>query len=517
MRSLTGGLGDVARRGAPLGDEVDLARDRVLIVRAQGGDREGFDELYLRYYRRLYRLCLRRLSDTHEAEDVAQESFVRAWRGLPQFCGERRFYPWLSVIAANLCTDVRRKRIRATPVPEFFAADTSASGTPPDEGVIGAVDAELVRRALSRLSERHQRVLRLREHEGLSYQAIADEEGVALSAVETLLWRARQALKREYSAAAEHRPAALVALSGLGALLRSLVRPARRVGSWLGHVSVPGTLATAGSAAAGTAVVVAATTGHLGPSSPAHVTASVVGSHPYGPVRDVASRSAAPSSAPSTPMPASSVVGGTRSGGPAVSGASGTTRSAWLAGNSSSGGRTGGPGATTGGTPPSGTVVSAAGGAGPNSGGLTTGVGAPVTPGAGGSPGTITQAAGGIAGGVSNTVTGALGGSAPNPGGTTGGVTPTLPGVAVPSPGPVGASPVPVGVSTLPVGVGAVPVTAGTAPLSGATQTVGQALGNIASATGASSPPLPAASPVAPSLPAPSPAVGVVPALRLCP
>ena len=60
---LTGGS---TARGV-LDDDVDLARDRVLVTRAQDGDRSAFDDLYLRYYRRLYRFCLRRLHDTHEA------------------------------------------------------------------------------------------------------------------------------------------------------------------------------------------------------------------------------------------------------------------------------------------------------------------------------------------------------------------------------------------------------------------------------------------------------------------
>ena len=108
----------VGSRGAR-DDDVDLARDRVLVTRAQEGDRAAFDDLYLRYYRRLYRFGLRRLHDTHEAEDVAQEAFARAWRALPAFAGDRRFYPWLSVIASHRCTDVLRRRNRSTPVAEF--------------------------------------------------------------------------------------------------------------------------------------------------------------------------------------------------------------------------------------------------------------------------------------------------------------------------------------------------------------------------------------------------------------
>ena len=67
-----------------------------------------------RYYERLLRFCLRRLNDRHEAEDAAQEAFARAWKALPRFAGERRFYPWLTVIAGNICTDMLRRRSRST-------------------------------------------------------------------------------------------------------------------------------------------------------------------------------------------------------------------------------------------------------------------------------------------------------------------------------------------------------------------------------------------------------------------
>ena len=247
-------------RGA-LDDDVDLARDRVLVTRAQDGERAAFDDLYLRYYRRLYRFCLRRLHDTHEAEDVAQEAFARAWRALPAFGGDRRFYPWLSVIASHLCTDVLRRRNRSTPVAEFHQGNVASTEDGGEERVVAAVDCELVSRAFSRLSERHQRILKLREGSGWSYQRIADHEGVGITAVETLLWRARQALKREFASLAgnEGRGAAiaggLFSLATLRRLLSAPVHAARRVA----HLG-PGAIA-AGSVAAATAAVVAATVG----------------------------------------------------------------------------------------------------------------------------------------------------------------------------------------------------------------------------------------------------------------
>ena len=254
-------------RGA-LDDDVDLARDRDLVTRAQSGDRAAFDDLYLRYYRRLYRFCLRRLHDSHEAEDIAQEAFARAWRALPSFGGDRRFYPWLSVIASHLCTDVLRRRNRSTPVAEFHQGNVASTEDSGEERMIAAADCEMVARAFERLSERHQRILTLREGSGWSYQRIADHEGVGITAIETLLWRARQALKREFASLAGNEGRGAALLGGLFSLatLRKLwaapVHGARR----MAHIG-PGALA-AGSAVAATAAVVAATVAAPAPAAP---------------------------------------------------------------------------------------------------------------------------------------------------------------------------------------------------------------------------------------------------------
>jgi RNA polymerase sigma-70 factor (ECF subfamily) len=255
-----------------LDDDVDLGRDRELVERAQAGDRAAFDDLYVRYYRRLYRFCLRRLQDPHEAEDVAQEAFARAWRALPNFAGDRRFYPWLSVIAAHLCTDVLRRRNRSTPVAEFHQGHVVSTEDGGEERVVAAVDSELVAQAFTRLSDRHQRILSLREGSGWSYQMIADHEGVGITAIETLLWRARQALKREFSAlaGADGRLAGIVgAVVGLAAVRRWLSRLAQlarrcAAGSW-------------GPTTAATSLALASTALILGVAHFAHAPATVRG------------------------------------------------------------------------------------------------------------------------------------------------------------------------------------------------------------------------------------------------
>ena len=218
------------QRSAGLDGTVDLARDRDLVERCQGGDRTAFEELYHRYHRRLFHFCLRRLHEPYEAEDAVQEAFTKAWRALPRFAGERRFYPWLTVIAGNVCTDILRRRSRLTPVDDVPLPLVDVDSRDVDELVLREVDTAMVVQALGRLSDRHQRVLQLREGSGWTTQQLAEHEGVAVPAMETLLWRARQALKREFAALAETGGRLGIAL-GLGglALRRFAYRTTARV------------------------------------------------------------------------------------------------------------------------------------------------------------------------------------------------------------------------------------------------------------------------------------------------
>ncbi len=215
-------------------DDVDLDRDRILVERCQAGDPGAFGSLYARYYERLWRYCLRRLCDRHEAEDAAQEAFARAWKALPNFAGERRFYPWLTVIAGNICTDTLRRRARSTPTEDVELGARqpvgATSAATADEMVIAADDRELAHQALDRLSVRHRHVLALREDSGWTYQQIADHEGVEIGTIETLLWRARQAFKREFLVLSESRGPLAGFLLGAGAAIRTvIVRSAHRV------------------------------------------------------------------------------------------------------------------------------------------------------------------------------------------------------------------------------------------------------------------------------------------------
>src|SRR5580698_8454535 len=259
-----------------LGDEVDLERDRALVQRCQAGDAAAFGNLYARYYERLLRFCLRRLNDRHEAEDAAQEAFARAWKALTRFAGDKRFYPWLTVIAGNICTDMLRRRSRSTPTDDLELTAQQPLGAVADdtseELVLAAVDGELVNRALDRLSVRHRHVLAMREGSGWTYQQIADHEGVEIGTIETLLWRARQALKREFAVVSESKEALAGFLVATGALIRRTVFRAAHRGATVHHSTGGGSgamrNAAAGIAVTGAAVAAAFIAPHALSSAP---------------------------------------------------------------------------------------------------------------------------------------------------------------------------------------------------------------------------------------------------------
>ena len=187
------------------------------VERFQAGELDAFDDLYRRHRDRLQRYCRYRLGNEDEAEDVVQETFSRAWRSLPAFGGDRRFYPWLRVIASNLCTDALRRRNRTEVRAEIDPGPAADSF----EALYRDVDAALVRSAFGRLKNRHRDALHLREWEELSYEEIASRVGVSIGTVESLLWRARQALKRELQSVTGGE-GVLVALPVIGVVFRRL-------------------------------------------------------------------------------------------------------------------------------------------------------------------------------------------------------------------------------------------------------------------------------------------------------
>lgn len=280
-------------------DDVDLVRDRELVARHQAGDPTAFTDLYQRYFRRLSRFCQRQVGDAHVAEEIAQEAFTRAFRALPRFAGERRFYPWMTVIARRLCVDHLREQSR------FTAQADPDAGIHDDvnQTIDARADEQCLDEALENLRRRHREVLRLRDWEDLSYTEIAARLDVPETTVPPLLHRARAAVRREFLALVD--PERLAAIPMVGLVVHFIQRKRIALTSRAGThgPEVGGLGASIAAAALSTMTVVAP--GVLAPEPPdaAPPSAPVV-VDASGPVEaGVTNRAEAPSAGVSIPAP----------------------------------------------------------------------------------------------------------------------------------------------------------------------------------------------------------------------
>ena len=188
--------------------DAGLAQEAVedLVERAKAGDRPAFGQLVEVYQDKIYGYVSRMLGDPDEAEDVAQETFVRAYRSLPHFRGAASFHTWLYRIASNLAIDIaRRNRRQSTgdfsldePLEseegdyEREIADESGS---PEQLTQRREMQELVRQAVAELPEKLRAVVVLYELQGESYEDIAEILGCPLGTVKSRLFNARSQLK----------------------------------------------------------------------------------------------------------------------------------------------------------------------------------------------------------------------------------------------------------------------------------------------------------------------------------
>ncbi len=181
------------------------ATDDRLVAAAKSGSADAFAALFQRYRPEIARYAGRTLGDDGRAEDVVQEIFISALRGIGTLDRPAGFRPWLYRIAHNACVDHMRRRSRTEEVP--FDADRLP---PADEirlfhrqpssyaALTQKEDFRNLRQALADLPEAQAQILVLRELEGLTYDDIAARMDISLSAVESMLFRARRSLRSEY-------------------------------------------------------------------------------------------------------------------------------------------------------------------------------------------------------------------------------------------------------------------------------------------------------------------------------
>lgn len=186
---------DAPRRPAGLAAR-EGASDAELMAWAGAGDRAAFDILVARHAERALRLALRVLGDAAEAEDVAQDAFLRAWQAAPRFDPARaRFTTWLHRIVLNLAIDRARRRGRLSPAGLDAAQEMPDPAEGPEAKLAEAEGREALAAALDSLPPRQRAAVALAYEEGLSGAAAAEALSVSERALEGLLRRARQMLR----------------------------------------------------------------------------------------------------------------------------------------------------------------------------------------------------------------------------------------------------------------------------------------------------------------------------------
>ena len=181
----------------------DRELDLQLVERVREGDKRAYGLLVEKYQRKLMRLLSRMIRDPDEVEDVAQETFIKAYRALPQFRGDAAFYTWLYRIAVNTAKNHLAARGRSMPTLSEQAIDAEDE---PDERLmiqdISTPESELlskqvayaVNEAVEALPEELRQAITLREIEGMSYEEIAEAMACPIGTVRSRIFRAREAI-----------------------------------------------------------------------------------------------------------------------------------------------------------------------------------------------------------------------------------------------------------------------------------------------------------------------------------
>lgn len=176
--------------------------ERKLIQQVLDGDHEAFAQLVEAYEDKVYNLCLRMCADREDARDLAQEAFVKAWRGLRFYKQEAAFSTWLYRLTSNVCIDfLRQKKRRAaisltTADDEELQIDIPDPAPTPEQQAINQQTKASVSSAMAQLDEEFRLVLTLRVVEERSYDEIAEIMDLKVGTVKSRLARAREKLKK---------------------------------------------------------------------------------------------------------------------------------------------------------------------------------------------------------------------------------------------------------------------------------------------------------------------------------
>jgi RNA polymerase sigma-70 factor, ECF subfamily len=182
--------------------------DTILVERTVAGDKKAFELLVIKYERRIQRLIGRMVRDVDLIEDIAQETFIRAYRALSQFRGDAQFYTWLYRIAVNTAKKalMELKRDRTISENSFKSGDDDETSplenelttTETPEAILASKEiAGMVNAAMAALPEELRQAITLRELEGLSYEEISEVMNCPIGTVRSRIFRAREAISQK--------------------------------------------------------------------------------------------------------------------------------------------------------------------------------------------------------------------------------------------------------------------------------------------------------------------------------
>jgi RNA polymerase sigma-70 factor, ECF subfamily len=169
--------------------------DRELVEQAQNGDAAAFGELVRLYQASVFNVCYRMTGERREAEDLAQEAFIRAYGRFSLFDGEKPFGPWIRRVAVNVCLNqLQRKDTDGVELDEERHTTPASPLHNPEKALEQAQTARELRAALGELPPHYRAVIELRHFQELSYAEIAEQLHLPVSDVKSHLFRARRML-----------------------------------------------------------------------------------------------------------------------------------------------------------------------------------------------------------------------------------------------------------------------------------------------------------------------------------
>ena len=186
--------------------------DEDLVLRVQRGDKSAFDFLVIKYQHRIIQLVNRYVKDPSEAQDVAQEAFIKAYRALGNFRGDSAFYTWLYRIAINTAKNYLVSRSRRNSdyqvdiqdAEVFENAHQLQGMETPERHLLNQEIVDTIQEAIDKLPEDMRTAIMLREFEGMSYEEIAETMECPVGTVRSRIFRAREAIDNKLNPLLEH-------------------------------------------------------------------------------------------------------------------------------------------------------------------------------------------------------------------------------------------------------------------------------------------------------------------------